>query len=98
MLKVVKLKKVEQENKTIKMFVQKFKRATRDSEYKGKLLVEEFKREMNEVIRRKLMKIEYPLKSIEQWYKRITNLDRYWGERRREEKRLRGRKKTRVPA
>jgi len=44
------------------------------------------------------MKIEYPLKSIKQWYKGITNLDRYWRERRREEKRLRGRKKTRAPA
>jgi len=57
--------KVEQKNKTIKKFVQKFKRVVKDSRYKERLLVEEFKRRMNGVIRRNLMKVEYPLKSIE---------------------------------
>jgi len=40
-------------------------------------LVEEFKREMNEMIRRELMKAERSPKSIEQWYKYATNLDRH---------------------
>jgi len=39
------------------------------------------------------MKVEYPSRSIEQWYKRAINLNKYWKESRREEKRLRNRKK-----
>ena len=51
--------------------------------------MEYFKREMNRVIRRKIMKAERPFRSIEQWYKRAVNLDRHWRETRKEEKRLR---------
>ena len=42
-------------------------------------MVEEFKIEMNGVIRRKLIEVEYqyPSKSIEQWYKRAVNPDRH---------------------
>jgi len=58
MIKVAELKKVEQGGKTMKEFVQEFRKTARDSGYKKKLLVEKFKREMNEVIRRKLMKAE----------------------------------------
>ena len=47
-------------------FVQEFKRAVRGSGYKGRPLVEEFKRGMNGEIRRKLMEAEYPLASMEQ--------------------------------
>jgi len=36
-----------------------------------------FKRRMNSVIKRKLMETERSLTSIEQWYKYITNLNRY---------------------
>lgn len=50
-MKVAKLKKVEQGNRTMKEFVQKFKRVARDSEYEGRLLIEEFKRGINGVIR-----------------------------------------------
>ena len=39
-------------------FVQEFKRAARRSGYEGRPLVEEFKREMNGAIRRKLMEAE----------------------------------------
>ena len=35
-------------------------------------------------------------RSIEQWYKWATNLNRYWRESKREEKRLRDRRETRV--
>ena len=38
----------------------------RDSEYERRLLVEEFKREMNGGIRRKLIESENPLVSIKQ--------------------------------
>ena len=58
-------------------FIQEFRRAARGSGYKERPLVEEFKREMNETIRKKLMEAERPPLSIEQWYEHATNLDRY---------------------
>jgi len=61
----------------------------RGSGYEGRLLIEEFKREMNGIIRRKLIEAERPPTSIEQWYKCATNLDRHWRESKREEERLR---------
>ena len=46
-------------------FVQKFKRAARESRYEGRPLMEEFKQGMNGGIRRKLMKVENPPASID---------------------------------
>jgi len=60
------LKKLEQGRKPIEEFVQEFKRVARESGYEEKLLVEEFKRGINRVIRRKLIKAEQPSTSIEQ--------------------------------
>jgi len=57
-VKAAELRKIEQEGKTMEKFVQEFKRAARGSRYKGRLLVEEFKREMNGAIRRMLMEAE----------------------------------------
>ena len=51
-------------------------------------MIEEFKRGMNRGIQRKLMELENPLTSIEQWYRRATVLDRNWRESRREKERL----------
>ena len=93
-VKVVELIKLEQGGKTMEEFVQEFKRAVRGSRYEGRPLVEEFKRGINGGIRRKLMEVENLLTSIEQWYKRATALDRNWKESRREEERLREKKKT----
>jgi len=75
-------------------FVQEFKRAAHGSGYEGRPLVEEFKRGINRGIRRKLMEVENPPTSIEQWYKRATALDRNWRESKREEERLRGKKEA----
>jgi len=91
-VKVAELRKLEQEGKTIEEFVQEFKRAARGSGYERKPLVEEFKRGMNGVIRRKLMEAKNQPSSIEQWYRRATVLDRNWRESRREEERLKGRR------
>ena len=55
-------------------------------------MVEEFKKGMNRVIRRKLMEAENQPGSIEQWFKRAIALDSHWRESRREEERLRGQK------
>jgi len=49
---------------------------------------------MNGGIRRKLIKAENLPTSIEQWYRRTMTLDRNWRESRREEERLRGKKKA----
>ena len=59
------MKKAEQESKTTKKFVQEFRRVTRKNRYEKRLLIEEFKRKMNKMIRRKFMEIEYPSRSIE---------------------------------
>ena len=84
-VKAAELRKIEQGGRTMEEFVQEFKRAARGSGYKGRPLVEEFKRGMNGGIRRKLMEAENPPASIEQWYRRATALDRNWRESRREE-------------
>ena len=87
---IAELKRLEQRRKTMEDFVQEFKRVARESKYEGCLLIEEFKRGINRMIRRKLMEAERPPTSIEQWYEWATNLNRYWRKSKREEKRLRG--------
>ena len=64
----------------------------RGSRYEERSLIEEFKREMNRAIRRKLMEAENQLGFIEQWFRRAMALDRNWRESRREEERLRKKK------
>ena len=91
-VKVVELRRVEQGGKTMEEYIQEFKRIARGSGYKGRPLVEEFKRGMNGGIRRKLMEAENPPASIEQWYRRAMALDKNWRESRREEERMRGKK------
>ena len=54
--KIAELKRIEQKSKTIEKFVQEFRRATRESSYEEKPLVECFKREINRVIRKKLQR------------------------------------------
>jgi len=71
----------------MKEFVQKFKRAVRESKYERRLLIEEFKREIIRVIRKKLIKAECTSRSIKQWYQRMINLDKH----RKKKKKLRER-------
>lgn len=59
----------------IKEFVQEFRRIARKSRYKKQVLVKKFKIEMNEVIRRKLIEVERPPRSIDQQYEYTTNLN-----------------------
>ena len=49
-VKIVELKRLEQGSKIIEEFAQEFRRAVRESGYKGRLLVEEFKRGINATI------------------------------------------------
>jgi len=46
-VKVAKLKRLEQGNKMMEEFVQKFRRVARGSKYEKRPLMEEFKQEMN---------------------------------------------------
>jgi len=96
-VKAAELRKLEQGGRTMEEFVQKFKRAARESGYEGRPLVEKFKKGMNGGIQRKLMEAENPLTSIEQWYQRAMALDRNWRESRREEERLRKKEEEGVP-
>ena len=66
LVKAAELRKLEQKGKTMEKFVQEFKRAARRSGYEGRPLVEEFERGINRRIRRKLIKTENLLASIEQ--------------------------------
>jgi len=97
-VKAAELRKLEQEGRMMEEFIQEFKRTVRGSGYEGRPLVEEFKREMNRAIRRKLMEAKNQLGPIEQWYRRITALDRNWRESRKEEERSRKKKKQREGA
>ena len=45
-VKVAKLKKMKQESKTMKKFIQKFRKTARGSSFEGRLLIKEFKREI----------------------------------------------------
>ena len=58
-IKVAELKRLKQEEKTMKEFVQKFKKVTRDSKYKRRPLVKEFKKGMNKMICQRLIKLEW---------------------------------------
>jgi len=91
-VKAAELRKMEQGGRMMEEFVQEFKRTARGSGYEERPLIEEFKREINGGIKRKLMEAENPLASIEQWYQRAMALDRNWRESRREEERLRKKK------
>ena len=58
LVKMAELKRMEQEVKTMEKFVQDFRRVVRDNRYKERILVKEFKRVINKVIRRRLIEIE----------------------------------------
>jgi len=49
-VKVAELKRIEQGGKTLEKFIQEFRKAVRGSRYKGRPLVKEFKRDINEMI------------------------------------------------
>ena len=65
-VKVAESRKLEQGERIIKQFVQELRKATRESGYKGRPLVEEFKGGMSRVIRRKLIETERPPTNIKQ--------------------------------
>jgi len=89
--KVDKLRVLEQGGKTVNKYVQEFRRAARGSSYEGRALVEEFKRGLNGVVRRRLVEAESPLATIMQWQERAIQLDYNMRQSRVKEKILGGR-------
>ena len=75
-VKVVELKRLEQEGKMIEEFIQRFRRVARKSRYKGRSLIEEFKKGINETICQRLIKSEWQSSFIKQWYDRAIALNR----------------------
>jgi len=65
--KIEQLRTIEQENRTCDEYIQEFKKVTRGSGYEGRPLIEEFKRGLSGVIRRKLAEAEESPTTIGEW-------------------------------
>ena len=62
--KIEQLRTIEQGERTCDEYVQEFKKVARESGYEGRPLIEEFKRGLNGVIRRKLAEAKKPPTTI----------------------------------
>ena len=69
-------------------FVQKLRKTVRESGYKRRPLIEEFKRRMSSIIIQKLIELERSPRKIKQQYERVTNLDKYQRENKWKEKKI----------
>jgi len=74
--KIEQLRTIEQGGRTCDKYVQEFKKIARESSYKGRPLIEEFKKGLNRAIRRKLAEAEEPPTTIGEWQDRAVRLDR----------------------
>jgi len=86
--KIEQLRTIEQGERTCDEYVQKFKKVARGSGYKRRSLIEEFKRELNGSIRRKLAEVEELPTTIGEWQERAVRLDRNQRQSRMEERML----------
>ena len=84
--KIEQLRTIKQEGRTCDKYVQEFKKVARESSYEGRPLIKEFKRGLNEAIRRKLAKAEELPTTIGEWQKRAVRLDRNQRQSRAEER------------
>jgi len=82
------LQTIEQGGRTCNEYVQEFKKVARGSSYKGRSLIEEFKRGLNGAIRRKLAEAEELPTTIREWQERVVRLDRNQRQSRAEERML----------
>ena len=86
--KVEQLRIIEQGRKMYNKYIQEFKKIMRGSGYKEQSLIEEFKRELNGKIRRKLAEAKSLPCMIEEWQERVVRLDRNQRQSRAEERML----------
>ena len=84
--KIEQLRIIKQGGRTCDKYIQEFKKMTRESSYKGWPLIEEFKRELSRMLRRKLTEVENPLSTIEEQQERVVRLDRNQRQSRVEER------------
>ena len=61
------MRTIEQERRTCDKYVQEFKKIVRESGYERWPLIEEFKRGLSKVLRRKLAEAENSPSTIEEW-------------------------------
>ena len=88
--KVDELRLLVQGSRTCDEYVQEFRRAARGSSYKGRALIDEFKRGLNGTIKRKLVEAESPPSMITEWQERAVKLDRNTRQSRAEDKVMAG--------
>ena len=74
--KANELRLLVQGPRTCDKYVQEFRRATRESRYEGRALIDEFKRGLNRTIKRKLAEAESLPSTITEWQERVVKLDR----------------------
>ena len=86
--KIEQLRTIEQGNRMCDKYVQEFKKVARGSGYEERPLIEEFKRGLNGVLRRKLAEAEEPPTTIGEWQERAVRLDRNQRQSRAEERML----------
>jgi len=84
--KIEQLWTIEQGSRMCDEYVQEFKKVTRGSGYEEQPLIEEFKRGLSGVIRRKLAEAKEPLTTIGEWQERAVRLDRNQRQSRVEER------------
>ena len=86
--KIEQLRTIEQGGRTCDKYVQEFKKVARGSGYEGRPLIEEFKRDLNGPIRRKLAEEKEPPSTIGEWQEKAVRLDRNQRQSRAEERML----------
>ena len=86
--KIKQLRTIEQGNRMCDEYIQEFKKVARGSGYEGRSLIEEFKRGLSRVLRRKLAETEEPPTTIGEWQERAVRLDRNQRQSRVEERML----------
>jgi len=84
--KIEQLRTIEQGRRTYDKYIQEFKKIARGSSYERQPLIEEFKRGLSRVLRRKLAEAENPPSTIEEWQERVVRLDRNQRQSRAEER------------
>jgi len=63
--KIEQLRTIEQGRRTCNEYIQEFRKVARGNSYKGQPLIEEFKRGLSGMLRRKLTEVETPPSTIE---------------------------------
>jgi len=86
--KIEQLRTIEQGGRTCDEYVQEFKKIARGSGYEGRPLIEEFKRGLSRIIRRKLAEAKEPPTTIGEWQERAVRLDKNQRQSRAEERML----------